>query len=229
MQTYLWRLAEDKAYESVPHKDHLECQVFEPESGPMGLRSQVPLQAGDSGAELKYARLPLPGWSFPRHRKALREMHRALLGAAAQQEDDDDQDELIRVLPDLTGWSFNGTSTVNKVLANTWVLVDVELGVSNTYIFYASAKDNTPLRLHLLGYNFVGMSHFDEYVFDYLSYQEGPMPEDVFEPPKECRAANGASGWPAGRFSVREAYRLLPRPSCMQSLTGSHATWSGRP
>eukprot|EP01138_Halocafeteria_seosinensis_P013566 gb/GECG01013855.1/.p1 GENE.gb/GECG01013855.1/~~gb/GECG01013855.1/.p1 ORF type:complete len:556 (+),score=48.28 gb/GECG01013855.1/:1-1668(+) len=66
----------------------------------------------------------------------------------------------------------------------------------NTYHFYTTVQDETPMQFHFLGYNTVTGSHYDEYIFDYYSYQSGSasFPANIFEKPDmECESWSSES------------------------------------
>lgn len=226
VDTYLWRYDLDMAYEINPQKDKLVCQEYSPGDGPTltSFAKLVEPFEGHTGEEMRYASLPLPGFNFRKNRAALKEKHAALLGE--MQLGDDDEDELTNVLPDVSSWTYNGTATLNHVTAHLWTLEECMGQKVNHYKFYAKA-DGTPVRLELLGYNFVFGSHYDMYVFDYESYQPGAVPVDVFEAPTHCKKLPGpplsrasASGFPTGL--VRTAMSLgslSPRPARHSGLS----------
>jgi hypothetical protein len=108
------------------------CQEFNPGVGPTLASSGLAPLGGHSGDEMRYARLPLPGFSFPAQRAALRAKFAPALSAlhpsltASPADENDDDDDLISVLPDLTGWVYNGSATVNRASVNVWRLEDKE-------------------------------------------------------------------------------------------------------
>lgn len=73
-------------------------------------------------------------------------------------------------MSEANGWKLiNSTSEQNhyqKVVKNE--------ERESTYDFYSAAKDGTPQQLHMLGYDFVLGSHYDEYVIEYKGVTLGP-------------------------------------------------------
>eukprot|EP01116_Phalansterium_solitarium_P008750 TRINITY_DN22712_c0_g1_i1.p1 TRINITY_DN22712_c0_g1~~TRINITY_DN22712_c0_g1_i1.p1 ORF type:complete len:543 (+),score=146.50 TRINITY_DN22712_c0_g1_i1:426-2054(+) len=93
---------------------------------------------------------------------------------------------MTTVLPDLTNWSFNGTTSIEHVKANQWITSVTNLNKTANYSMWTSIKDGKPLRLVLNGYDFIFGSHPDIYIFDYSEYHPNVVNASVFDMPAEC-------------------------------------------
>ena len=60
-------------------------------------------------------------------------------------------------------------------------------GRLNTYDMYVGDND-IPFHYNFTGYNFMMGAHYDHYIFEYTDYEEGYIPQSIFEisPTKEC-------------------------------------------
>jgi C1A family cysteine protease len=68
-------------------------------------------------------------------------------------------------------------------------------GYSGQYVFYVNAKNGKPVQFHMYGHNVaVGGSHVDEYILDYLDYQEVDKVADfLFKPPSGMPCHEGSN------------------------------------
>ena len=80
-------------------------------------------------------------------------------------------------------------------------------GYVGTYRLYIDANTGKPLRHHMIGHNInLGGSHFDEYILDYLSYEEktsAELMDDLFMAPPHMKCLNFTdivSGGPTHRM-----------------------------
>eukprot|EP01094_Clydonella_sp_ATCC50884_P028884 TRINITY_DN8820_c0_g1_i5.p1 TRINITY_DN8820_c0_g1~~TRINITY_DN8820_c0_g1_i5.p1 ORF type:complete len:543 (-),score=133.95 TRINITY_DN8820_c0_g1_i5:33-1661(-) len=114
-----------------------------------------------------------------------------------------------------SAWSYEGQSKVNGVLCNAWKNVTTVLGYDNTYTLYAAAEDARPVRLEMLGYDFVFGSHPDLYVLDYLLYEPRNVNGAVFVQPSICpdNYTFNPSGGPSRHRRAAMLNRLTQRES----------------
>lgn len=109
-----------------------------------------------------------------------------------------------QVLPDTTGWEYEGTAQVAGKKANVWVYEHWSEGKHIIYKLYA-ADDGAPLRWHMHGRDAIDGAHFDEWVVEYILYKPGAPASKVFDPPKHCK---GVEARPAPDLNGH-AYRML--------------------
>ncbi|RYY33383.1 hypothetical protein EON62_04280, partial [archaeon] len=90
-------------------------------------------------------------------------------------------------------------------------------GRISTYDMYVDVNTGAPVRFHMLGYDILLGSHFDEYVFDYLSFSNSsaaPFPNSIFNQPAGMKCGNfpgpGASIVAQGNALVRELMPASP-------------------
>jgi len=67
---------------------------------------------------------------------------------------------------------------------DVWVKVEQNGGKTNTYTMWVASDDQTPVRYEMMGFDSLLGSHYDKYVLDYNMYNNEPIPESVFDPPK---------------------------------------------
>ncbi|KAI8474230.1 MAG: cysteine proteinase [Monoraphidium minutum] len=129
----------------------------------------------------------------------------------------------VPVLPDMTGgdWENMGAAQVNGQDAVHWRLKRCQEGGEKTdeYNFYVT-KEGAPLKLHSLGVDFFQGSHYDEYLYDFVSFKPAPVDASTFAPPEICKrgadlkadVSAGAGDASAGARDpgVLQAAALLP-------------------
>jgi len=88
------------------------------------------------------------------------------------------------IIPDLSLFTNSSQLAYARgVLCENWIYVFVEDNVVNTYNFYINAVTGEPVQYHMLGYDTLFGSHYDEYVLDYQTYSTGPINPTIFDPP----------------------------------------------
>jgi uncharacterized membrane protein YwzB len=94
------------------------------------------------------------------------------------------------LLPALVNYTYMGTAPViltngSTIMTYWWETQVQSLTRVNTYDLFLTKSSNTPLRFHMLGYDILLGSHYDEYLVDYLTYTTGPssIPSGAFNPP----------------------------------------------
>jgi len=107
--------------------------------------------------------------------------------------------ELTSIFPDLSIFDYVGEDSCGVDMAQTcdvWQFVDQEENKTNTYTFYWDSDNEVPVRYHLMGYDSLFGSHFDEYVVDYGMIDDSPIDPEEFNPPLSlsCTLFPGAGG-----------------------------------
>jgi len=92
--------------------------------------------------------------------------------------------DLPTVLPDISDWTWMGDTANHRI----WQKNVTTLEHTSVYTMEVTLSGR-PLRLTMLGYDFLFGSHPDEYIFDYLSYQPSVRVED-FTVPDLCNQAS---------------------------------------
>jgi len=102
---------------------------------------------------------------------------------------------LQSIFPDLSQFALQpGTVVVAGLTCYNWQYTSVNGNTTGVYNFYATS-DGTPVQYHMLGYDTLLGSHFDEYVVSYNSYAPGPFDNSTFNPPPfECVPFPGGGG-----------------------------------
>lgn len=130
-----------------------------------------------------------------------------------------DDDGVLRALPDVRGWEFQGEESVNGQPSHLWVYQQSVEGKHVEYKFYATAS-GTPVRLHMHGKEMFGGAHFDEWVVDYTAYSPGRPDPSVFGTPPLCKG-----GAPLGAQQAQQGGssggKLSPHGLRMRSLLPS--------
>lgn len=88
-------------------------------------------------------------------------------------------------LPDISSWSYGGTTSIGNSEVHIWQLFDRKWGKTSTYTFYTT-PEGLPVRFYMMGFNIMAASHFDEYLVDFTSFKPGPIDPAVFEEPTVC-------------------------------------------
>jgi len=252
---FLWQYDVQKVFQVTPHRDRVVCDAFEASGPEVAAESTEPLPPLSRSASLlsiasHAARTPAVGAAFGPHLRAARvalAQHLARAGperrsslAAFLAARDGDDSPLLPLLPDVSGWEYQGTDVKAQEKAHVWYTEDRELDKVNQYWFYASAERNTadgqpvPLLLRMLGSNFEFGSHFDEYLFTYHAYKPS-VDADALERPSECvdpALTRRAGDVPRGALgTARQLARIAPRAPHLRGLSAAydaHALAHGR-
>jgi len=86
-------------------------------------------------------------------------------------------------VPDLTLFKSIGRTNRRGVACEDWLYTFSDSGRSNIYHMYIDAVTQAPVQLHMMGYDFLLGSHYDEYVLNFLTWIPGPINASVFNPP----------------------------------------------
>ncbi|KAG2496806.1 hypothetical protein HYH03_005213 [Edaphochlamys debaryana] len=130
--------------------------------------------------------------------------------------------EIFSPLPDMWAWEYGGLVEVKGRQAYIWLRSFNEHGKLSQYTFYVT-PDNEPLRLVMIGTNYISGSHADEYIYDFTHFEPslptGKEARKLFEVPNLCIAASsGAEG--AGAAQTDSATSAAdvgrPHPRAMQ-------------
>jgi len=89
------------------------------------------------------------------------------------------------LVPDLTNYKMGNTTTVRGLAVVDYSYEYTEGTKVNTYHFYVDIIHNMPVQFHMLGYDDLFGSHYDEYVINYYSWKTGVADPSVFNPPSE--------------------------------------------
>jgi len=115
---------------------------------------------------------------------------------------------LVNLIPDMTGYSFQGYARVNGWLVENWQLTTVNFNSTGTYNLYVYRRNETstpkPVRFVLQGVNTIFDSHPDVYIMDYNAYIPNFNEPDAFNIPALCNQEN-----PFPRPSVSTFQRRL--------------------
>lgn len=142
------------------------------------------------------------------------------------------------VLPDISDWVFAGDLTLDGVPSHLWRTQSKDGDLISTYTFYTSLQ-GAPLRLHMFGRNVIEDSHYDEYIYEFKSFQVKASGShgEVFLLPNLCSAPLVVEGQGA-RWLSMQVDAVLPGaragalPSSDSALAAAYAHWSlqhGRP
>lgn len=99
---------------------------------------------------------------------------------------------LQSLLPNITGWAFMGTRIVASTKCFLFQQNVTNFGLTAVYSMFVKVSDNTPVRLEMLGYDFLFGSHPDLYILDYLTFTPTVSPSE-FTVPALCNNAKPAS------------------------------------
>ncbi|KAJ5077270.1 hypothetical protein M0811_00590 [Anaeramoeba ignava] len=127
---------------------------------------------------------------------------------------------LIPMFPDLTQWTYIGQNVVRGFLCDSWQWIYTPDGFNktNVYNFYVDTSSGQPIQYHMLGYDVVFGSHFDEYVLDYYTYIPNYVDPNAFTLPSICDHPHNNIPHQFGRNS-RLLKKLFPTiPSKPDSL-----------
>jgi C1A family cysteine protease len=113
---------------------------------------------------------------------------------------------IATVFPDLTKFSYMGTSDIDGEEVDHFQWINLQLGRNNTYDWYQAIGDGRPLMFTMLGYDYLFGSHYDQYIVQYHRY-ETELPTHAFTPPRLCDAAAPFDGEKAA-FDVQKPLRL---------------------
>jgi len=97
-----------------------------------------------------------------------------------------DSSSLVTLLPDLSSWTFMGTKLIHGFNCNNWQKKVKNFNTTAEYNMYINAADNTPVQLHLFGYDFIFGSHPDIYIMDYKVYKPNFVNQSAFDEPDLC-------------------------------------------
>ena len=88
------------------------------------------------------------------------------------------------ILPDLEGFELQDKmEKVNGHNCRVWYYEEKIGDKLNKYWYYEDIGNFKPVRFYMVGYNVVLQSHFDEYIYDYISVEYvRPTAEDFSEP-----------------------------------------------
>lgn len=88
------------------------------------------------------------------------------------------------ILPDLEGFELQDKmEKVNGHNCRVWYYEEKIGDKLNKYWYYEDIGNFKPVRFYMIGYNVVLQSHFDEYIYDYISVEYvRPTAEDFSEP-----------------------------------------------
>jgi hypothetical protein len=103
--------------------------------------------------------------------------------------------ELVSILPtNISSWSYMGNAEIRGLTCQHFQLVKKNQDKVNTYDFYYVMKGDiaVPVQWHMLGYDVVFGSHYDEYVLDYGKYLPGVATPSAFDIPSMCNSAKVA-------------------------------------
>lgn len=124
-------------------------------------------------------------------------------------------------LPDISGWTYAGSTTLNNAQALVWQYSVRHGEKTATYTFY-TAPNGWPLKLYMMGVNLLTGSHFDEYILLFRRFRPGPPANKAFAPPPACAGhmnqEEGQEG-PRRRLSLG-AQILSLLPSSRMGLSG---------
>ena len=97
----------------------------------------------------------------------------------------DSSTELTQLLPDLSTWTDKGEEFRNGHYVQHYQLVKTNGAKVNTYDFYYT-RDGNPMEYHMIGYDEVFESHYDEYILEYHRYRPNEVNERAFDVPSVC-------------------------------------------
>jgi len=120
---------------------------------------------------------------------------------------------LPTVLPDLSAWKYVGTEKVLGVTVNNFMTTQLSPPPSNftsVYNFYVNAKDGSPVRFDMKGYNIIWGSHPDIYSFVFAAFKGGVSSPSVFDPPALCSNAT--------QSNARRLYRQKARVALFNAI-----------
>lgn len=115
---------------------------------------------------------------------------------------DDTYTELLPVLD--STWTYRGHSSNGQHLV--WEKRETMFNFTNVYKMHVHKIEQRPVRLHMVGFNFVLGSHPDEYIIDYRQYQPGSVDQSAFSIPAIC---SGAKTNPNALFRARAFAGIL--------------------
>ncbi|XP_050293350.1 digestive cysteine proteinase 1 [Anthonomus grandis grandis] len=91
------------------------------------------------------------------------------------------------VLPDLTGYEYNGDEMIEGIQTQRWNLTTVIGEKKNKYVLWVrfmvenDKKVAVPVRFEMRGYNVILGSHYDHYYLRYDEYDVNPIDSSIFE------------------------------------------------
>ncbi|KAJ3434188.1 hypothetical protein M0812_20254 [Anaeramoeba flamelloides] len=124
----------------------------------------------------------------------------------------DEENNLTDVLPDLSDWIPDGTQVKNGILCNVWKKNETHFERNNYYTFYSDVVNDNPVQYHMLGYDIVFESHYDEYIIDYYEYKPNEVDEEIFNLPEICNNPSDSQHHVFGR-NVMKLHNLFPESS----------------
>lgn len=98
---------------------------------------------------------------------------------------DDGYTELLPTID--STWTYRGHSSNGQHLV--WEKRETMFNFTNVYKMHVHKVEQRPVRLHMIGYNFVLGSHPDEYIIDYHQYAPGSIDQTAFAVPALCTNA----------------------------------------
>eukprot|EP00762_Andalucia_godoyi_P002894 ANDGO_04191.mRNA.1 Counting factor associated protein D len=138
---------------------------------------------------------------------------------------------LTTMLPDLTlsGWTFVAVEFLNQQQVQHWRLTDPEGSKTNVYDFYVNVQGGfaVPVRFAMMGYNVIGMSHFDQYVVDYTSFEPRLFGNSDFAAPAVCTSEAAETIGERSRSSLHYMEAMFP-PNSHSSAFSKYKNIHGR-
>jgi C1A family cysteine protease len=99
---------------------------------------------------------------------------------------DDYDDSDFHALPCLDGWEMGPPETVDDKEVDVWTFETQHQAKTVSYKFYYDSEQEQPVKLTMLGNDFLTHSHYDEYVIEYISYVPGRPESSEFHLPEVC-------------------------------------------
>lgn len=96
----------------------------------------------------------------------------------------DSTTSLQSIIPDMSLFQLAGHASRLGIDCQDWVYNYTDMGRTNVHHFYISVATKAPVQLHMMGYDFLLGSHYDEYVLNFLTWTPGPIANSsVFDAP----------------------------------------------
>ncbi|KAK8805445.1 hypothetical protein WA158_002101 [Blastocystis sp. Blastoise] len=90
--------------------------------------------------------------------------------------------DLETVLPDLEGYELlPQTKVIRGMKCVAYKFVQEIEKRTNTYVVYVEEGTERPVQMVMMGYDVILMSHYDNYIIDYLEYKPGAPDSTVFD------------------------------------------------
>ncbi|KAJ3436217.1 hypothetical protein M0812_18274 [Anaeramoeba flamelloides] len=118
---------------------------------------------------------------------------------------------LTPILPDLTDWTFKDQVVQNGWKCNLWEYNPTAYNRTSYYKFYAKIDTDEPIKLELVGVDYVFGSHYDQYVFDFFKYVPKKVDSSIFEIPTVCNNPHDSHHHVFGR-QTEKLHHLIPEP-----------------